>query len=582
MTPWMQLLLFATVAAPALLTPLWLWQPLRRAAAFATPLAALPALALALVGAPDTAIAVPGIFTGITYALDGIGRAFLLLTALLWTAAAVYARAYIRDDADRPVFFGFLLLTMCGNIGVTVAADALAFYLHFALMTFAAYGLIVHDRTAAAVRAGRIYIVMAVAGEAALLAGLLLLGEQGETLRFAELAEAYPLLPRPGLVAGLFALGFAVKAGLAPLHLWLPLAHPVAPTPASALLSGAMIKAGLIGWLRLLPLGTVEMPALGATFVVAGLASALLAVALGVLQPLPKIVLAYSSISQMGYMAVAVGAALMLPQIAGAAVLAAAIYALHHGLAKAALFLAVGVAPASIHERRRRWVVLLSVVPALALAGAPLTSGALAKGVLKSGLAELPAAWSMTVDALLTLAAVGTTLLMARFLAVLRAPAEPHGSPLALFGSWLAVLSLSAAGAFWLPLAYAPPAGLDMPGPFYGVGTAFWPVALGALLAVAVWRFRARLAYLDRVRVPAGDLLVVLEGVKLRGRIGRPRRLLAPLHAIAALSRSAGGAIAGLGGRIAARESALGSGPLLALFMAFIAVLMTLALLVAQ
>jgi formate hydrogenlyase subunit 3/multisubunit Na+/H+ antiporter MnhD subunit len=574
------LLLLAGITLPALITPLWLWRPLRGAAALLTIVAPLPALAAALLVPTATTAGLPDVFTGIAYGMDPIGRGFLLLTTLLWTAGTWYAHGYIRHDADRPVFFGFLLLAMCGNFGVAVAADALGFYLHFALMTFAAYGLIVHERTGSAVRAGRIYIAMAVLGEAALLAALMLLGAKSPTLRFDAIAEMYMLLERPALVAALFATGFAVKAGVVPLHLWLPLAHPVAPTPASALLSGAMIKAGLIGWLRLLPLGTLELPGLGAALVAAGLVSALLAVALGVVQPLPKIVLAYSSISQMGYMAVAVGAALIVPAVAGAAVLAATIYAVHHGLAKAALFLAVGLAGGDARTRRR--VMLISALPALALAGAPLTSGALAKGVLKTGIADLPAAWPLVLDTLLTLAAVGTTLIMARFLAVLRPPAEPHGARGVLYASWLAIVALSAAGALWLPLAFRPPDGLDLPGPFYGIARAFWPVALGALMAAGVWRFRVRMAYLDRVRMPAGDLIVGLERGAAAIRVAPWRLSTVPLRRFAALPRSAGGYLAGIGGRIAARETALGTGPLLGVLLALIAIVMAAALLLSN
>jgi hydrogenase-4 component B len=571
-------LLFFCVATPVLLVPLWMWQPLRAAATLFTPLAALPALAAALHGGTADGLLIAPLFTGLTYAVDPTGRAFLLLTALLWTAGAVYALAYIRHDSDRPVFFGFLLLAMAGNLGLTIAGDALSFYLHFALMTFAAYGLVVHDRTAEAVRAGRVYIAMAVLGEAALLAALMMLGHAGDTLRFASMPEAYIDLPNAGTIALLFAIGFAVKAGLAPLHLWLPLAHPVAPTPASALLSGAMIKAGLLGWLRFLPLGSAEMSGLGGAFIVVGVAGALVAAALAMTQPVAKTVLAYSSVSQMGYMAVAVGAALLVPEAAAVLVLAATLYALHHGLAKAALFLAVGVAPSGIGAKRRRWTLAVSAVPALALAGAPLTSGALAKGALTGGIINLPAPWPGALDTLLAVAAVGTTLVMARFLAVLRAPHEPHGARFALFGPWLALVAASAAAAFWLPLAARPPAGYELPGPLYGIGKSIWPVAIGVLLGAAVWHFRARLAYLHRVRVPAGDVVIAVEWLMTRLYLTRrPGVRRAREHVLSAGHR-VGGALAGLVGRLAAREGALTSGAALGVLLSILSLLLVVAL----
>jgi hydrogenase-4 component B len=568
-------LLLVAIALPAILTTLWLLPPLRRTADRLTPAAALPALAAALWPDPAT-LALPAIFTGLTYAVDAVGRVFLLLTALLWTAAAVYARSYIRRAAGRPVFFGFFLLTMCGNIGVTVAADALSFYLHFALLTFAAYALIVHERTAEAARAGRVYMVMAIAAEAVLLAALMLLADGTDSLSLATLAESYAHMPRSALVAALFAAGFAVKAGLAPLHLWLPLAHPVAPTPASALLSGALIKAGLLGWLRFLPIGYVDMPGLGATFLVLGLAGTLLAVAVGVTQSAPKIVLAYSSVSQMGFMAIGVGAALMVSAASAGAVLATTTYALHHGFAKAALFLAVGLVTARAARPLRDWPFLLATLPALALAGAPLTSGAVAKRALTTGAAALPEPWPAAIDILLTIAALATTLLMARFLAVLRTTTQPPDSRAALYAPWLAIVALSTVGALWLPLAQRPIGGLDLPGPFDGVAKSFWPVALGALLAFGVWRYRARLVYLQRARVPAGDLVILLERLcEHRPAWRRPRPT-----ALGRTLRRARGTSAGFVGRLAAREVGLASGPTLGVLILLIAVLIAAAMFV--
>jgi formate hydrogenlyase subunit 3/multisubunit Na+/H+ antiporter MnhD subunit len=508
----------AAVAGPLLVLMLRLLPPVRGVGQALTPFAALPLLVLAVVPpAAGEVLALPELFTGLLFRVDAVGRAFLLLTGVLWFAGSVYARGYIgeRRGSGAGTFHGYFLLALAGNAGLVLAADPLSFYLFFALMTFSAYALVVHDRTPAALRAGRVYIAMAVAGEGALLSGLLLLGGHLEGSGFGGVPAAYLASGQPLLLGALFAAGFAVKAGLFPLHLWLPLAHPVAPTPASALLSGAMIKAGLLGWIRFLPLGTLELPELGAAFIVAGLASAILAVGLGLVQTEVKTILAYSSVSQMGYMALGIGAALLSVELAGAALLGIAIYAIHHALAKAALFLSVGVLPPAEEPRRRRAALMLVALPALALAGAPLTSGALAKGALKSGVAGLPGTWAAWIDVLLLFAALGTTVLMARFLSVLLATGGHAASgrkALLLGGPWLALLLLSAAGAFWLPHAYRPPAGLDLPGPFYGIGASFWPVALGGALALGVWRFRTRLAYLGRVRVPAGDVLAWIEG----------------------------------------------------------------------
>jgi hydrogenase-4 component B len=455
-----------------------------------TPWAVVPGLAVALLLPEGAHGAYPWLLLGLDLQLDATGRSFLLLTALLWGAAGLYALGYLQGDAHEGRFHLFYLLAMAGNLGLVLAADAIGFYLFFALMSLASYGLVIHAGGDEVRRAGRIYLILAVLGEMLLFAGLALQVSAAGGAHFAMLAAA-PLQP---LTAALLILGFGIKAGMIPLHVWLPLAHPAAPAPASAVLSGAMIKAGLLGWLRLLQLEGPGWPELGALLLVSGLAGALLAAVAGVLQHRPKTILAYSSVSQMGFMIAGVGLALILPDAAEALLAAAVLYALHHGLAKGALFLGTGVA-----ERcRSPWVMAVLAVPALALAGLPWTSGALAKTALKSPLYDAAAPWVGTVESLLTLAAVGTTLLMARFL--WRAWAMPGkdrpGLPWQMSVPWLALSSV----ALLLPWLWRGAAG-----PAWSL---IWPLGLGALVAVAAarWGVGRRVPSL-----PEGDLLVPLE-----------------------------------------------------------------------
>jgi hydrogenase-4 component B len=460
-----------------------------------TPWAVLPGLAVAFLLPEGAHGAYPWLLLGLDLQLDATGRTFLLLTALLWGAAGLYALGYLHGDAREGRFHLFFLLAMAGNLGLVLAVDAIGFYLFFALMSLASYGLVIHAGGEEVRRAGRIYLILAVLGEMLLFAGLALQVSAAGGAHFAMLAAA-PLQP---LTAALLILGFGIKAGMIPLHVWLPLAHPAAPAPASAVLSGAMIKAGLLGWLRLLQLEGPGWPELGALLLVLGLAGALLAAMAGVLQHRPKTILAYSSISQMGFMITGVGLALILPDAAEALLAAAVLYALHHGLAKGALFLGAGVA-----ERcRSPWVMAALAVPAFALAGLPWTSGALAKTALKSPLYEAAVPWAGTVESLLTLAAVGTALLMARFLWRVRATPgkDGPGLPWQMSVPWLALSS----GSLLLPWLW--------PGAAGPAWSLIWPPGLGMLLAgMAVrWRVGRRVPSL-----PEGDLLVPLEAV-LRG-----------------------------------------------------------------
>lgn len=499
-----------SLLAPLGLAGLAMLPVTRRAALAAAPWAPLPALALALYG-EDGQVEVPSLLLGALFGLDQTARTFLLFTALLWTIAGVYARRYLAGDPRRARFFVFFLATCAGNLGLLLARDIASFYFFFALMTFAAYGLVVHEGTAAARRAGRVYLVMAVLGEAALLIGFFLLFDASGTLDLPQ-AAATPALPAQTAMVALVLAGFGIKVGAPLLHMWLPLAHPVAPTPASAVLSGAIIKAGLYGWLRFLPLGGVALPEAGAFVIGAGLLGAFYGAAVGITQRDAKTVLAYSSISQMGIVTIGVGAALVAPASAPLIVAAVAFYALHHALAKGALFLGVGVARGA-RAANRAWVLAGLALPAAALAGAPLTSGALAKAYLKHGMQPLAetAAW---VAPLLSFAAVGTVLLMARFLFVLvqetKRTRERHPG---LAVPWL--VSLATVGLAYGVLVPVP---ADVTAYSSGAGAmwdAVWPVLVGGAAGYAGWRARLRAP-----DVPSADVLVPIAWLLARAHGG--------------------------------------------------------------
>ncbi|MFN4261538.1 MAG: complex I subunit 5 family protein [Gemmataceae bacterium] len=498
--PWL-----LVIGCPLLAAALLACRAGRSAVIALAPWTALPALLLALAVPPGTFARVPWLLFETRLGLDDTGRVFLFFTAALWLAAGLYAQAYLAEDHARIRFFTFFLVTMAGNLGLILAGDMVSFYLFFAGMSFASYGLIVHQGDAEAWRAGQVYIMLVVLGEILLFVGILLAAQVVPQLDFDQVPAALARSPERGWALALLWAGFGIKAGALPLHVWLPLAHPVAPTPASAVLSGVMIKAGLLGWLRFLPLGEIGLPSWGIWCLAAGLAAAFFGVVVGVTQDNPKTALAYSSISQMGLMTVGVGAAWTVPASWPLVLVALWIYALHHALAKGALFLGVGVAAAGGTGWRRGLIVAGLLLPALALAGAPWTSGAVAKIALKNALAPLPATWVGMLDILLSLAAIGTTLLMARFLFLAWPRPEPTASH-RLPGMWLSwcVLLAGVAGAVWLlpwnGFGYAEWA---VPSTSY-FGANLWPVLAGAGLAWGAWRW----GRVERWRVPAGDVLI--------------------------------------------------------------------------
>jgi formate hydrogenlyase subunit 3/multisubunit Na+/H+ antiporter MnhD subunit len=538
----MSVLLVAVVLPILLALPVALRTPLRGPALALAPWAALPALALALW--PDIAepAAIPWLLLGTRLGLDLTGEVFLLFTALLWTIAGVYARAYLAHDRARHRFFAFHLLTMSGNLGLIVAHDVVTFYVAFALMTFAAYPLVVHQRDETALRAGRVYLAMAIIGETMLLLGLLLAVSGAASLEVRAVAAAVALSPWRDLIMVLLLAGFGVKAGALPLHVWLPLAHPVAPTPASAVLSGSMIKAGLLGWLRFLPLGEVALPGWAALLIGLGLAAAFFGVLIGVTQTDPKTALAYSSISQMGIINVAIGIGLANPAGWPSALAACLTYVVHHGLAKGALFLGVGVAIAAAGSRLA-WRLTLAALgfTGLAVAGAPLTSGMVAKNYLKDVAPLSPAVWPELLDWLLPLTAVGTTLLMGRFLLLVARRSAPDSHHPLTTGLWLpwTVLLAAVAGVVWvLPRYYE----LEIDPPLFpypgALWVSIWPVVAGALLLwtalLLTWRLQLQP---ERLQIAAGDLLVPVERslARLRRSWG-PTEVREPVNPVATIA----------------------------------------------
>lgn len=444
----------------------WLW------------LGCVPALLAALF--PPAAVPLPALWPGAEWgANDLVTRAFLGFTALLWGCASVYAFASQKTHPRRLRFFGFWLLSLSGNLLLIVAQDGASFYVGFTLMSLSAYALVVHLGGAGPRQAGRLYLQLAILGEMLLYAGLLLrIDEAGGAYGFADWQAA----PIGGLTAVLLLVGFGLKAGFWPLHVWLPLAHPAAPAAASAVLSGAMIKAGVLGLWRFMPGNDPLLIDWAGVLFAVGMVSALYGVALGLLQTKAKAALAYSSVSQVGYLLAILALAWQQPQARELWGALLALYAVHHGLAKGALFMGAGLAS---RHRLTRLQGSLMLVPALALAGLPFTSGAVVKTLFKSQLDQsLFNQWLP----LLGLGALATSLLVARALWLMlrdqaTASAPPPDPALAYPWMLLCVMPLCA------PLVWP-----DMRAQwvsstsFYAIWALLWPLLVAAVLIAAVMR----------------------------------------------------------------------------------------------
>jgi formate hydrogenlyase subunit 3/multisubunit Na+/H+ antiporter MnhD subunit len=336
--------------------------------------------------------------------LDPLSALFAVAIFGIGLAAAPFGAGHLRSRTRGigpfALFFNLLLASMAT---VVASRHAVLFLVAWEAMTVSSFLLVSLEHEDAAVRsAARIYLVASHLGAAAVFALLLVLGEAAGSLRF----EAFAALRAPGaLRAGvLFALavaGFGTKAGLVPLHVWLPEAHPAAPSHVSALMSGVLVKMGVYGILRAL---TFLPPAplwQGLVLAGVGLAGALAGLALALGQRDVKRVLAYSTVENVGIVALAAGlgvagAALRAPAVAALGMAAALLHVWNHALMKGLAFMGAGalVHGAGTRDLERMGGLLrrlpasggLLVLAAVALAGLPPLNGFVSEWLLYLGL----------------------------------------------------------------------------------------------------------------------------------------------------------------------------------------------------
>jgi formate hydrogenlyase subunit 3/multisubunit Na+/H+ antiporter MnhD subunit len=490
-------LLVAALVAPLIVLAIFLMPGLRGLARAITPLAAAPALAAAALVICDAPLGAELPALRMSLWLDRPGGLLLLAAALVWLIVSLFALKEGQGSANADRFAISWLLTMAGSLGVFIAADLLTFYLVYALVSVPAYYLVAHDEEAASRRAGGVYMAFALIGEAVLLIAFVMLaaGEPSGSVQIREVVTASVASPWRDASLALIIIGFGMKIALVPLHGWMPLTYTAAPIPAAAVLSGAGVKAGVIGLIRFLPL-SAAFPGWGEALVWVGFIGAFYGVAIGVTQRDPKTMLAYSSVSQMGVIAAAFGMALASADQGAATNVA--FYAANHVLVKAALFLSVG-AVAALDGRARTLALIVAALLGLSLAGLPLTGGALAKLAVKDQLGD------GAVGVASQLSAAATTALMLVFVMRLtRSPAAGRaGASRSRLWSW-AALAVAALLIPWLMFrAVGSPAEALDPAKLWDT---VWPMLIGAAVAAGVWAAGDRLP-----RIPVGDIVIAEE-----------------------------------------------------------------------
>lgn len=287
-----------------------------------------------------------------SFEYDALAGFFNLVLAVLTIAVAIYSFSYLKEfEGKRSLgMFGFLLNLLLLSLAIVfTAGNAFLFLIGWEVMALASYGLVVfHHSDPESRRAGLLYIIMSHIDAGCLLLGFALLIQAGGDANFATFRIAHLSSAQQAGAFVLFFLGFGIKAGVIPFHVWLPAAHPVAPSNISALLSGVVIKAGIYGMARIFFDMLGLLPSwVGLLVLVVGVASAVLGVLYALMEHDLKRLLAYHSIENIGIILIGLGAALIFrvaghPQLAGVALIAALFHTLNHAIFKCLLFLGAG------------------------------------------------------------------------------------------------------------------------------------------------------------------------------------------------------------------------------------------------
>jgi multicomponent Na+:H+ antiporter subunit D len=465
---------------------------------------------------------------GITLRADGLSVVMIAITAVVICAIGLFARTdYCTPagsaEARGPFAFWILLLAIWAALNtVFVAGDLFTLYVALELLTFAAVPLVCLDGRGATLQAAWRYLLFALLGSAAYLIGTALLYGAYGTLDIVLLSNRVSVNSATLVAAALMTVGLLAKTALFPLYLWLPPAHAGAPTPASAVLSGLVVKGSFIVvvrlWFNVMP----GLPGLTAAQLLAGLGA--LAIMFGSVLALRqerlKLLIAYSTLAQIGYLF------LMFPLAfdptearlrSGVALSAGILQAISHATAKAGMFLAAGLVYSALgHDRIAGLAGIARAMPitviafalaGTALVGVPPSGASLAKELLLRSAAETQQWWWTVVIQAGGIFTAGYVLLV---LAYALAPADQRVTPrvpvrrtqeAAAFA--LALCSLLLGLVPWEIYLSVPAVTSSNPLPLQTLSKALWPILGGAALAVLLGRWESKMW-----PIPSGKTLV--------------------------------------------------------------------------
>ncbi|MCM1173772.1 MAG: sodium:proton antiporter [Blautia sp.] len=360
---------------------------------------------------------------GLHFTAEGFRLLYGLIAAFMWMMTTILSREYMLHHENRNRYYLFLLATLGATMGVFLSADLFTMFVFFEMMSFTSYVWVAQEETENALKAAATYLAVAVIGGLVMLMGIFLLYHELGTLNIAELFPAAQAFSGNRAVlygAGACLLvGFGAKAGAFPLHIWLPKAHPAAPAPASALLSGILTKTGIFGILAVSCHLFLFDRAWGSLVLGIGVLTMFGGAFLAVFSVDIKRTLACSSMSQIGFILVGVGMQGLLGMENLTAVHGTLLHMANHSLIKLVLFMAAGVIFMNAHAldlneirgfgRKKPLLKIIFLIGALAISGIPLFGGYVSKTLLHESILEYGGGSLMKAAELIFLISGGLT-----------------------------------------------------------------------------------------------------------------------------------------------------------------------------
>lgn len=343
---------------------------------------------------------------GLYLKMDGFRVVYGCIAAFMWMMTGIFSREYFAHYRNRNRYYFFYLLTLGATMGVFLSGDFYTTFIFFEIMSLTSYVWVVHDEKPAAMKAGEIYLAIAIIGGLVMLMGLFLLYDAVGTLRMSELHAAINAVwaekqMQIYAAGGCMLFGFGAKAGMFPLHIWLPKAHPVAPAPASALLSGILTKTGVFGVLVVCAEMFRYDPQWGKLVLYLGVITMFGGALLAVFSIDLKRTLACSSMSQIGFILVGAGMLELLGTENALAVRGTVLHMVNHSMIKLVLFMAAGVVYMNLHAlnlndirgfgRNKPLLKGIFLMGALSIGGIPGWSGYVSKTLLHESIVEYAA-----------------------------------------------------------------------------------------------------------------------------------------------------------------------------------------------